>query len=130
MGEEKIEELIDEMDGPKLSPCVPDKVLKMWYIEDKKLNFEVKKVSEIKSAKAITKWDGKAGIITNSVGVSFQVYKTFDEAAEVSIYKKIEDKKKIWDAHAKACIMLNDQLSVLYDQLEKIHDKKIVDQSE
>jgi hypothetical protein len=121
--EKKVEALEDDLDGPKLSPSVPEKVLKMWYVEDKKNNFEVKKVCENKSAKAIIEWDGKTGIIKNSVGVSLQIYKTFGEAAEISTYKKIEDKKKKWEAYVKASMIINNQISELYDQLDKIQGR-------
>jgi len=128
--DEKVLEKHEASGSPKLSPCVPEKVLQMWYVENKKGNFEVKRVLDNHSAKAIVEWDGKMNILKNSVGSEIRVYKTFGEAAEMSMLRQIEDKKKKWDAYVKASMLLGDQIGILYEQLNKIQsrDKKNTDE--
>lgn len=127
---EREDDALEELDGPKLSPAVPQKVLHMWYVEDKKHEFEVKKVSENRSAKALISWNTEHCIITNSVGGTLKVYKTYGEAAEASTLFKIEDKKKRWDLLVKESMILNNQISDLYDQLYKIQGRDTDKQEE
>ena len=107
----------------KLSPSVPEKVLRMWYIEDKKYNYEVRKVCEHRSAKAIVEWDSDVSMIKNSVGEKIKVYKTFGEAAEIAILRKIAEKKKKWEAYVNASYLLNNEIGELYDTLNKLQGK-------
>jgi hypothetical protein len=107
----------------KLSPQVPEKVLRMWYVEDKKNNFQVKKVCEISGVKAIIEWDSKLSTIKNSVGERIKVYTTFGEAAENAILKKIADKTKKWESYVKASYILNNEIGELYESLNKLQEK-------
>ncbi len=114
----------EDLEQVKLSPQVPEKVLRMWYVEDKKNNFQVKKVSEIRGAKAILEWDSKLSTIKNSVGDRIKVYTTFGEAAENAILKKIADKTKKWESYVKASYILNNEIGELYDSLNKLKEKE------
>jgi hypothetical protein len=108
----------------KLSENVPEKVLKMWYIDYKKSSFEVKKISEIKNVIAITDYNENTSTVKNSLGEEIKVFESFEEANELSLIKKISEKKKKWDAYIKASYVLNEQIGNLYEQLNKLTKKK------
>lgn len=108
----------------KLSENVPDKVLSMWYIDYKKSSFEVKKVSEIKNVIAITNYDEYNNTVKNSLGEEIKVFSSFEEANELSLVKKITEKKKKWESYIKASYLLNEQIGKLYEQLHKLAKKK------
>lgn len=110
----------EETEDICLSPQVPEKVLRMWYVENKKNNFEVKKLSENKTAKAIKEWNSHNNTVINSLGATIRLYKTFTEAAEIAILLKITEKKKTWEKYVNASIVLNDEIGELYETLNKL----------
>ena len=110
----------EDTENVRLSPQVPDKVLRMWYVEDKKNNYEVKKLSENKTARAIKEWNSQSNTVVNSLGNTIRLYKTFTEAAEIAILLKISEKKKKWESYVNASIAINNEIGELYDTLNKL----------
>lgn len=110
----------EDSENVRLSPQVPEKVLRMWYVEDKKNNYEVKKLSENKTAKAIKEWNSQSNTVVNSLGITIRLYKTFTEAAEIAILLKITEKKKKWESYVNASIVLNNEIGELYETLDKL----------
>lgn len=107
-------------DKTKLAPEVPDSVLKYWYVEDKKNNFEVRRLSENNSAKAFISWNHKSCTVKDSIGREIKLYKAFKDAQLIALHNKYQDKKRLWDTHVKASMLLNDQITDILDQIHEL----------
>lgn len=96
------------------------KLMKMWYITeiDNGNDYDIKKLAD--SDQEIVEYNSETNKITIKNGKQLSVFKTFKEAAIVTIGKKITKKKEKWDAMIKDSYALNEEIGSLLDSLDKL----------
>lgn len=96
------------------------KVLKLWYVEETKSgdDYEIKKVSE--NINDIVSYEPELNKITNKKGKQLDVFRTFKEAAIISLGKKIVKKKEKWNEVIETSYKLNEEIGALLDTLDKL----------
>lgn len=96
------------------------KLMKMWFITetDNGNDYDIKKIAD--SDQEIVEYNSETSKITVKNGKQISVYKTFKEAAIVTIGKKITKKKEKWDSMIADSYALSEDISKLMDSLDKL----------
>jgi len=96
------------------------KISKMWYIESIKngTDFEIKKVCD--NSQNFVEYNAETHKATCKNGDQLELFKTFKEAAIITINKKIVLKKEIWQNLIDKSYELNIEIGNLFDKLNEL----------
>jgi hypothetical protein len=102
-------------------------LMKMWIITEKDNgnDFDIKKIAD--SNQEIIEYNAETSKITIKNGEQIPVFKTFKEAAIITIGKKITKKKELWDAKILESYKINEDIGKLIDSLDKL--RKVTEES-
>lgn len=93
---------------------------KLWYIESVKNgeDYQIKKVSEHKIE--VIGHNPNTNKVTLKNGAELNVFKTFKEAAIISIGNKIARKKEKWEEAIEKSYAINNEISELITKLQTL----------